>query len=92
MNFNLLPLLVIWIALALVVLALFLWRQMIARSEDDSLHVMHGTLTQQTSLAQKLDAIDKWGKPLTVVVVVLGLLIAAAYIYGQLVGRSSLGA
>jgi uncharacterized membrane protein len=54
---------------------------------------MHGTLTTaQTSLAQKLDVIDKWGKILTVVTVVVGLLIAAVYIYGQFVGRPSVGA
>ena len=92
MNFNLLPLFVVWSVLALVVLALFIWRQVVSSHEDDSLHVMHGALSQQTSLAQKLDAIDKWGKILTVITVVFGLLIAAAYIYGQLVGRSSLGA
>ena len=89
---NLFPLLVVWIVLALVVLALFLWRQGSPGGEDDSLHVMHGALTQQTSLAQKLDVIDKWGKILTVITVVLGLLIAAAYVYGQFVGRSSVGA
>ena len=86
------PLLIVWIVLALVVLALFLWRQAIARDEDDSLHVMHGTTSSQTTLSQKLDVIDKWGKIMTVVTVVLGLLIAAAYIYGQFVGRPSVGA
>ena len=89
---NLFPLLIVWIVSALIVLALFLWRQGIARNEDDSLHVMHGALTTQTSLSQKLDVIDKWGKIATVVTVVLGLLIAAAYIYGQFVGRPSVGA
>ena len=88
---NLFPLLVVWVVLALGVLALFLWRQAVARGEDDSLHVMHGALTQQTSMAQKLDVIDKWGKIMTVITVVLGLLIAAAYVYGQFSGRSSVG-
>ena len=88
---NLFPLLVVWVVLALSVLALFLWRQAVARGEDDSLHVMHGTLTDQTSLAQKLEVIDKWGKIMTVITVVLGLLIAAAYVYGQFAGRSSVG-
>lgn len=92
MSFNFMPFLVIWITLALVVLALFLWRQTVSRGEDDSLHVMHGTLTQQTSIAQKLDAIDKWGKIATVITVLFGLLLAAAYVYGQFVGRSSVGA
>jgi hypothetical protein len=89
---NLLPLLVVWIVLALGVLTLFLWRQSVARNEDDSLHVMHGAITEQTSLAQKLEVIDKWGKIMTVITVVLGLLIAAAYVYGQFAGRSSVGA
>ena len=88
---NLFPLLVVWIVFALGVLALFLWRQTVARGEDDSLHVMHGALTEQTSLAQKLEVIDKWGKIITVITVVLGLLIAAAYVYGQFSGRSSVG-
>jgi len=92
MSSILFPLLVLWIVLALGVLSLFLWRQAVARNEDDSLHVMHGALTQQTSLSQKLDVIDKWGKILTVITVVLGLLLAAAYVYGQFAGRSSLGA
>jgi hypothetical protein len=91
MNFNLFPLLVVWVVLALSVLALFVWRQAVARGEDDSLHVMHGALTQQTSMAQKLDVIDKWGKIMTVITVVLGLLIAVAYVYGQFAGRSSVG-
>ena len=88
---NLFPLLVVWIVFALGVLALFLWRQTVARGEDDSLHVMHGALTEQTSLAQKLEVIDKWGKIITVITVVLGLAIAAAYVYGQFSGRSSVG-
>jgi hypothetical protein len=92
MSVILFPLLVLWIVLALGVLSLFLWRQAVARNEDDSLHVMHGALTQQTSLAQKLESIDKWGKTLTVITVILGLLIAAGYVYGQFAGRSSLGA
>jgi hypothetical protein len=89
---NLLPLLVVWIVLAVGVLALFLWRQSIARGEDDSLHVMHGVLTEQTSLAQKLDVIDKWGKIITVITVVLGLAIATVYVLGQFTGRASVGA
>ena len=92
MSFNFMPFLVFWVALALVVLALFLWRQMVSRGEDDSLHVMHGTLTEQTSIAQKLDVIDKWGKIVTVITVIFGLLLAAAFVYGQFSGRSSLGA
>jgi hypothetical protein len=92
MNFNFIPLFVIWAMLALGVLAMFIWRRSVASNEDDSLHVLHGALAPQTAVAQKLDVIDKWGKILTVITVVSGLLIAAAYVYAQFVGRSSLGA
>ena len=89
MGFNLMPFVLVWAALALSVLVLFGWRQSVARNEDDSLHVMHGALTQQTSIAQKLEVIDKWGKILTVIAVVLGLLLAGAFIWGQFVGRTA---
>jgi hypothetical protein len=92
MSFNFVPLFVAWSVLALVVLGLFIWRKNVASNEDDTLHVMHGALTQQTALAQKLDMIDKWGKIMTVITVVLGLAIASAYVYAQFVGRASIGA
>ena len=89
---NLFPLLVVWVVLALSVLALFLWRQAVARGEDDSLHVMHGAIaTQQTSLAQKLEVIDKWGKIVTVVTVVYGLILGVLYVYMSWVHNSSMG-
>jgi len=89
---NFVPLFVAWGVLALAVFALFLWRQSVARGEDDSLHVMHGELSQQTTMSQKLDVIDKWGKILTVITVIAGLLIAAAFVYAQFVGAPSMGA
>ena len=92
MNINFVPLFVVWGVLALIVLGLFLWRRSVASHEDDSLHVMSGVVTQQTALAEKLDMIDKWGKILTVITVVLGLLIGGAYVYAQFVGRASMGA
>jgi hypothetical protein len=92
MSFNFVPLFVVWGLLAVTVLALFIWRKSVASNEDDTLHVMHGALSQQTVLAQKLDMIDKWGKILTVITVVLGLASAAAYVYGQFIGRASMGA
>lgn len=92
MNFNFLPLLVVWTILALVVLAMFIWRRSVAANEDDSLHLLHGTNSAQTAVAQKLDVIDKWGKILTVITVLFGLLIAAAFIYAQFSARNALGA
>jgi hypothetical protein len=91
-NFDLRPFVALWILLTAIVIVLFIWRKIVAGKEDDSLHVNSGALTQQTSLAEKLDQIDKWGKIMTVVAVLLGLLVAAAYVYGQFVGRASMGA
>ena len=91
MNFDLRPFVALWIVVTAIVIALFIWRKIVAGKEDDSLHVNSGPVVDQTSIAQKLDQIDKWGKIMTVVAVVLGLLVAAAYVYGQFVGRSSMG-
>jgi hypothetical protein len=38
-------------------------------------------MIQQVAIANKLDQIDKWGKILTVIAVVFGLLVGAAYVY-----------
>ena len=89
MHFNLTPFLAIWSVVALAVLVLLAMRRLVASKEDDSLHVMHGTVADQVTVANKLDVIDKWGKILTVVAVVLGLAIAAAYVYDSLLTRGS---
>ena len=39
----------------------------------------------------KLDVIDKWGKVLTVITVVFGLVVAALYVWANFTGRTSLG-
>ncbi len=92
MNIDLRPFVALWGVVIAVVIVLFIWRKIVAGKEDDTLHLNTGTLTQQTGMAQKLDLIDKWGKITTVVAVLLGLLVAAAYVYGQFVGRVSMGA
>jgi heme A synthase len=89
---DLRPFVGLWIVLAATVIALFIWRKIVAGKEDDSLHVNSGVLTDQTVIAQKLEQIDKWGKIMTAITVFLGLLVAAAYVYGQFVGRPSMGA
>ncbi|HLK62933.1 MAG TPA: hypothetical protein VKU19_05815 [Bryobacteraceae bacterium] len=82
MNFDLRPLFAIWILLAATVGVLFVRRKMVASHEDDNLHVLDGApVAQQATVAQKLDQIDRWGKIFTVIAVVFGLLVAAAYVY-----------
>jgi uncharacterized membrane protein len=82
MSLDLRPFFVLWIVLATAVIALIVRRKMVASHEDDTLHVLQGgALTQQVAVAQKLELIDKWGKILTVIAVVFGLLVGAAYVY-----------
>lgn len=82
MNINFLPLIVAWSVFAASVLVLIVIRKSVARNEDDQLHVLNtAAVGQQVAVAHKLEVIDKWGKIVTVVTVVSGLLIAGLFIY-----------
>lgn len=75
---------VLWIILALGVVGLALYRKLLATHEDDIVHVTSGEnrlLTQQVTFAQKLEKIDFWGKSLTIVLVVYGLILGAWILY-----------
>jgi hypothetical protein len=91
MQINFVPFAALWTLLALVVLALFLWRRSVASKEDDQIHISDSvSIAQQSAVAAKLDQIDKWGKTLTVVTVLLGVLLAAAYIYQGWINASKI--
>jgi hypothetical protein len=82
MHLDLRPFLGVEILLALAVIVMIAWRKAVARGEDDSLHVLQGNVVaQQKAVAQKLDTIDKWGKALTIIAVVFGVLVAVVYVY-----------
>ena len=91
MNISLLPFLYTWIVLALAVIGLLVWRKAIASHEDDNLHVLDGGGADQTVVAHKLDQIDKWGKTLTVIALVYGLILAVAYAYQAWIQTSQTG-
>ncbi len=81
---NYVPLLIVWGLLAASVIVFIVWRAVVASGEDDSLHLAEGErsmVRQQAAAAKKLDTIDKWGKALTAIAVLLGLAIAASYLY-----------
>ena len=42
---------------------------------------MHGALSPTGVVAQKLEVIDKWGKILTVVTVVFGIIVLSLWVY-----------
>jgi hypothetical protein len=78
------PFVVLWVALALVVIGLIVYRRIVSAGEDDFIHVsdVGGSMaSQQVALAQRLEQIDKWGKTLTAVTVVYGLILGAVYVY-----------
>ena len=89
MNFFL----AIWVALALVVLGLIAYRRVIAAKEDDTLHLgaSSGAVAQQSTVAEKLDQVDKWGKLLTIIAVVYGLVLVGVYFYQFWVSSSTAG-
>lgn len=82
---NWTPYLAIWSLFAAVVLGLAAYRKMLSGREDDTLHVSEGAarlVTDQIANAQRIEVIEKWGKSLTAVVVVTGLIMAGIYFYG----------
>lgn len=79
---NLLPYAIAWAVLAVVVAALAIARKSISSHEDDSVHLggdSAAAIPEQLAVAKKLTVIDKWGKILTVVLAITGLILAVLY-------------
>lgn len=78
---NLTPYAIAWGVLALVVLSLAIWRKKVSEQEDDTLHISgpENVVSEQMTVARKLELIDRWGKALTVVLAVTGLILAVLY-------------
>jgi uncharacterized membrane protein len=79
---NFIPHIVALAVLALVVGGLALYRKSVASHEDDTVHLTGSgeAVQEQMQIAAKLEKIDKWGKLLTVVLVIYGLVVAGLYI------------
>lgn len=83
---NLVPYIVGWAILGIVVLALAIYRSAVAGREDDSLHVMAGEapiIVEQQRLGKRIEHIEIWGKTLTALLVVYGLVLAGIYLYHE---------
>jgi hypothetical protein len=80
---NLIPFAVVWAVLALIVIYLILVRRKFAHQEDDTLRVLEGpvAISHQEIIAKKLDQIDRWGKVLTLIAVLYGIIIGVAFVY-----------
>jgi ABC-type iron transport system FetAB permease component len=87
-NINLMPFAYGWAVLTAVVIALIVYRKLVARAEDDTLHVQGNMVSKQVVVSQKLDQIDRWGKLLTIVAILYGVVVAAAFAYQNFVEAS----
>ena len=75
---------IFWVILGVATLALALYRKFVSMSEDDYVHLSAGEerlIPQQVATFKKIGVIDKWGITMTIVTVVLGLALAALYLY-----------
>jgi hypothetical protein len=83
MNVNLSPFVAAWLALACTIAGLAIYRKLVSIREDDTLHVLddESHLLKQRALAHRLDTVDHWGKILTVIGTVYGVLLAVGYFY-----------
>lgn len=81
---NLTPYIVGWAVLGVVVLVLAIYRSAVAGHEDDSLHVMAGeapVIVEQQKIGRKIEHIELWGKSLTALLVIYGLVLGGIYLY-----------
>jgi len=75
---------IFWAILGIATLALALYRKFVTMREDDYVHLAAGEerlIPQQVATFKKIGAIDRWGITMTIVTVVLGLALAALYLY-----------
>ena len=82
MNIDFAVFVALWVLLAAAVLALIAYRKVVSHEEEEAVHLYNIVeINHQAAISRKLEAIDKWGKLLTVVAFVYGLAVAAAYFY-----------
>lgn len=81
---NLMPLLAIWAVLAAVIVILWIYRSRLARQEDETLHVLNSDaskISQQMIVARKLETVERWGKLLTVLAILYGLVLLGLFLW-----------
>jgi len=79
---NMMPIVMIWVVLGVATLGLALYRKFVSANEEDLIHLGPGEerqIPEQAALARKLEAIDRWGKVLTIVTVAMGVAIGIGY-------------
>ncbi|MBV8827998.1 MAG: hypothetical protein JO108_02085 [Acidobacteriaceae bacterium] len=78
----------LWMLLAVVVLALALYRKFVsAHDEDRYVHISEGEarfIPHQVAVNSKIDRIDRWGESLTIIALVTGIALGCVYFYFSL--------
>jgi hypothetical protein len=73
-----------WVAVTAGVIALAIYRNILARGECDVVHLRESELPlvpHQEEFAHRLETLDFWGKALTVASVSYGFLLGALFLY-----------
>jgi len=82
MHINFTPWMILWAALAVAVLVMAGYRKIVSVREDETLQLVNPSeYARQLAIFHKLERRDKWGKLLTVVAAIYGLLLAIGYTY-----------
>ena len=93
---NFVPFVILWILMGVAVLALFAWRKAVSVNEDDNLHVLDGAglekSAEQIAMARKLEIIDRWGKIVTILAVVYGVVLGGVYMWHSWIVNTRIGA
>jgi len=74
---------VIWVVMALATGGLALYRKFLSREEVDVIHLRETESTvvsSQETFAHRLEAIDRWGKILTIALIAYGVVLACGYL------------
>ena len=80
-----------WLVLAAGVAALAVYRAMVARHDDEFVHLgrnQERLASYQAEIGTKINMLDKWGKALTAVTIVYGVVLAGVYLYGEFIEQS----
>ena len=82
MHINFTPWMILWAAMALAVLVMAGYRKIVSVREDETLHLVNPSESaRQLAIFHELERIDKFGKLLTVVAAIYGLLLVMGYTY-----------
>ena len=76
------PLVSLWVLMAIAVLVLAVMRKMAAKGESEVIHPDDEAFeAKQAAIATRLEKIDHWGKIVTAVTVAFGVCLLALYLY-----------